>query len=49
MMQFQKNAQTDGSAEERTEGWTEGQKDGRTYRPYFIGSFRLLPRVQLKV
>ena len=30
----------------QTEGWAEGQKDGRTDRPYFIGSFWLWLGVQ---
>ena len=34
MIQFQENA------------CTEGRKDGRMDRPYFIGPFRLLPGVQ---
>ena len=38
MIQFQENAWT--------EGRTEGQKDRRVNRPYFIGPFQLLPGVQ---
>ena len=37
MIQFQENT------------WREGQKDGRTDRPYFIGPFLLPPRVQYTV
>ena len=40
MIQFQENTWT--------EGRMEGQKDGRTDRPYFIGSFWLPPGVQQK-
>ena len=38
MIKFKENAHTDG----RTEGW----KDRRTDRPYFIGPFCLPPGVQ---
>ena len=38
MIQFKENA--------RTGGGMEGQKDGKTDRPYFIGPFQLLPGVQ---
>ena len=31
-----------------TEGWMEGQKDGRMDRPYFIGPLQLPPGVQKK-
>ena len=38
MIQFKENARTDGRMDGRTEGW----KDRRTDRPYFIGPFWLL-------
>ena len=35
MIQFKENTQTDGKMEKRT----EGRKEGRTDRPYFIGTY----------